>query len=61
MGDFRGDSSLDGVGVIVLRRFNLFWIPHDRGYKLGPTGGLVDPIKSVRSVKKTHGQSNNGT
>ena len=48
MGDFEGDCSLDGVIVKVSRRFNLFWIPHDWGYKLGPLEGLTHPIKEVR-------------
>ena len=38
MGDFGGDSSLDGVIVGVLRRFKLFWILHGQGYKPGPPG-----------------------
>ena len=55
MGDFGGVGSLDGVGVKVSRRFNLFSILHDRGYKLGPDAGQIYPIRSVRNVKKTHG------
>ena len=39
--------------VWVSRRLNLFWIPPDQGYKLGPPGGLADPIRNVRNVKKT--------
>ena len=38
------------VIVKVSRRFNLFWILHDRGFKLGPPGGLTDPIRNVRNV-----------
>ena len=53
MGDFGEDGSLDGVIVGVLGRFNLFWIPPDQGYKLGPPGGLADPIRNVRNVRKT--------
>ena len=53
MGDLGGDGSLDEVIVKVSRRFNLFWILHDRGYKLGPPGGLTDPIRNVRNVRKT--------
>ena len=56
MGDFGGDGSLDWVIVKVSGRFNLFWIPLDQGYKLGPPGGLADPIRNVRNVKKTPGR-----
>ena len=31
LGDFGGDGSLDGVIVGVTRRFNMFWIPPDKG------------------------------
>ena len=55
MGDFEREGSLDGVIVRVSRRFNLFWIPPDQGYKLGPPGGLTDPIRNIRNVKKTQG------
>ena len=53
MGDFGGDGSLDGIIVKVARRFNRFWIPHDRSYKLGPPGGLTDPIRNIRNIKQT--------
>ena len=53
MGDIGGDGSLDGVIVGVSRRFNLFWIPPDQDYKLGPTGGLTDPTRNVRNIRKT--------
>ena len=55
MSDFGGGGSLDGVIVGVSRRFNLFWILLDQGYKLEPRGGLVDPIGNVRNVKNTPG------
>jgi len=45
----------DGVNVGVSRRFNLFWILFEQGYKLGPPGGLADPIRNVRNSKKTPG------
>ena len=38
MGDFGWDGSLDGVIVKVSGGFNLFWIAHGQGYKLGPPG-----------------------
>ena len=50
MGEFGGDSNLDGVGVKVSRRFSLFWIPHDWGYILGPSRGLADPIRNARKT-----------
>ena len=53
MYDFGG---LDGVIVGVSRRFNLFWIPLDQGYKLGPPVGFADPIRNVRNVKKPPGR-----
>ena len=49
------ESHFDGVIVRIIRRFNLIWIPQDKGYKLGPPGGLADPIRNVRNVKKTQG------
>ena len=55
LGDFGGTISLDALIVGVTRRFNLFWILPDQGHKLGPSGGLVDPIRNVRNVKKTQG------
>ena len=55
MGDFGKEGSLDGVIVGIPRSFNLFWIPSEQGYKLGPPGGLTDPIRNVRNVKKTPG------
>ena len=55
MGDFGETISLDALIVGVTRRFNLFWILTDQGHKLGPSGGLVDPIRNVRNVKKTQG------
>ena len=54
-GEFYFRKSFDGVIVRIIRRFNLFWIPPDKGYKLGPPGGLADPIRNVRNVKKTPG------
>ena len=53
MGDFGGDGSLDGLIVNVSREFNLFWIPPDQGYKLGPPRGPADTIRNVRNVRKT--------
>ena len=47
MGDFGGYGSLDEEGVKVSRRFKLFWIPHDQGYRLVPPRGLTDPIRNV--------------
>ena len=44
-------GSFDGVDVKVSRRDNLFWIAHDRGYKLGPPRGLTDPIRNVRKIQ----------
>ena len=38
MGDFGVDGSLDGVIVGASRGYNLFWIPHGQGCKLGPHG-----------------------
>ena len=49
------ESHFNGVIVGIKRRFNLIWIPQDKGYKLGPPGGLADPIRNVRKVKKTPG------
>ena len=54
MGDFGGYGSL-GVIVGVSRRLNLFWIPPDQRYKLGPPAGLPDPIRNVRNANKTPG------
>ena len=51
-GYFGGVCSLDGVIVKVSRRFNLFWIPYDWGYSLGPPGGLTDPIRNVRKTPR---------
>ena len=52
MGDFGGDGSLDRVIVRVSRRFNVFWISCDQGYKLGPPGGLADPIRNVKKTQE---------
>ena len=55
MGHFGGEGSLDWIIVKVSKKFNLFWIAHDQGYKLEPPGGLTDPIRNVRNVRKTPG------
>ena len=49
MGDFGGDSNLDGVIVRVSRRFNLFWILRDQA----TSWDHLEATKNVRNVKKT--------
>ena len=55
MSDFGGDGRFDGVIGGVSKRFKLFRIAWGQDYKLRPPGGLADPIKNVRNIKKTLG------